>query len=406
MTVFVLHAAADQAAAESLQTFLERRGLFVERATGERPFRPLQQADALVVLWSKDGPFDPYRLSIEKRALDAWADGQLIFVKLDHQFAPIGLRDLPFVDASFEQQRELVAWAEIAKRAASIRTPPQTQVQAPARVERARLPGDDSGAARPQAPAARKKSSGASALLAVLTWLCALALILAGVGAGAVIASVWLANRIGPTPGSFADLRAGVGAFFARYGVPEAVGFWLAAALVLAACAALAFVIFARPRKRTKSAKEADTPSQAEAARPETPAAAPPPNAVFISYARANAGVVMPICDAVEKEGGALWLDKEGIDVGADWAAEIVRAIKNVKSVAVMCSAAAFESDHVRREVHLADKYKKPLVPAFIENTPPPEAFEYFFAGLQHLNLHEIPEAERGHALARALKGV
>ena len=30
-----------------------------------------------------------------------------------------------------------------------------------------------------------------------------------------------------------------------------------------------------------------------------------------------------------------------------------------------MCSKAAFESDHVKREVYLADRYRKKLVPVY-----------------------------------------
>jgi len=69
----------------------------------------------------------------------------------------------------------------------------------------------------------------------------------------------------------------------------------------------------------------------------------------------------------------------------------------------VMCSKAAFESDHVKREIYLADRYKKRLLPVFVEAAEPPEDFEYFFAGVQQLNLFETPEAERAQAFVRVL---
>ncbi|NWG54340.1 MAG: toll/interleukin-1 receptor domain-containing protein, partial [Hydrogenophilaceae bacterium] len=128
--------------------------------------------------------------------------------------------------------------------------------------------------------------------------------------------------------------------------------------------------------------------------------------AVFVSYARADSAIVIPVCEAVKAQGPSLWLDKEGIGAGENWAGEIVRAIKAVRGVAVMCSKAAFESDHVKREIYLADRYKKHLLPVFIEDATPPEDFEYFFAGVQHLKLHETPEAERGPAMAKALASV
>ena len=101
--------------------------------------------------------------------------------------------------------------------------------------------------------------------------------------------------------------------------------------------------------------------------------------------------------------GRAVWIDKGGINPGENWAGEIVRGIKGAKGVMVMCSPSAFESDHIKREVYLADRYKKPLLPVFIEDAKPPEDFEYFFAGVQMLKLFETPEAERPQALAQAL---
>ena len=80
-----------------------------------------------------------------------------------------------------------------------------------------------------------------------------------------------------------------------------------------------------------------------------------------------------------------------------------MRAIRGAADVVVMCSKAAFESDHVKREIYLADRYKKRLVPVFIEDATPPEDFEYFFAGVQFLKLFETPEAQRADALVAAL---
>ena len=72
----------------------------------------------------------------------------------------------------------------------------------------------------------------------------------------------------------------------------------------------------------------------------------------------------------------------------------------------VMCSKHAFESDHVKREVYLADRYKKPLSPVFIEDAKPPEDFEYFFASVQWLELWKLPEADRPAAIGKALEAV
>src|SRR5690242_18504176 len=113
MTVFLAHAPADRASAEALEKFLERRGQFVELDDGHTAMRPVQPSDVLVALLSKDTVFAPTRLRLEQRALDAWAEQRLIVVKLDRGLAPVGLRDLPAIDASFEAKREFT-WAEVA----------------------------------------------------------------------------------------------------------------------------------------------------------------------------------------------------------------------------------------------------------------------------------------------------
>ena len=135
-------------------------------------------------------------------------------------------------------------------------------------------------------------------------------------------------------------------------------------------------------------------------------AAKPNSSALFVSYAHADSPSVTPVVEAVKHEGREVWMDKEGIQAGNSWAGEIVRAIKGAHGVMVMCSPHAFESDHVKREVYLADRYKKPMLPVFIEPADLPEDFEYFFANVQWLELHKTPEADRAAAIAKAVAAV
>jgi hypothetical protein len=46
------------------------------------------------------------------------------------------------------------------------------------------------------------------------------------------------------------------------------------------------------------------------------------------------------------------------------------------------------------------------MAPVFLEEAKPPEAFEYFFAGLQWLELYKVPESERPDAIGRVLSAV
>jgi len=377
MTVFLAHAPADQEAAEALENFLERRGQFVERDDGQTALRPIQRSDVLVLLVSKDLLFAPMRLRLEQRALDAWADGRLIVVKLDHGIAPVGLRDLPAIDASFAAQREFT-WQKVADAVREALRP------------RAREPdsGDADAEESPRPP--RPKRGPWRALLTLL-------LALPGVVAIAALVSIWLVNRIGPTLGGFDELRAGVDAFGVRYGMPGGLTEWL----FVGAIGLLVLALVASVARLAGSTKARAPASEKEAAPKGAPA--PAGDALFVSYARANAAAVMPVIDGAREDGRQFWLDQQGIAAGDGWAGEIVRAIKGAAGVVVMCSKAAFESDHVKREIYLADRYRKKVLPVFIEAVEPPEDFEYFFAGVQHLNLFETPEGERANAFSRAL---
>jgi hypothetical protein len=401
MTVFIAHAEADQDAAESLKELLERRGLHVERETAERGFRPLGRNDAVVALWSKESPFSLYRMQFEKRALDAWAEGRLVLVKLDHQFVPVGLRDLSFVDAGFEVQRELVAWPEVAKRAAEAQRPPAALNQVYGDMADAMgggapspAPAGDSRSQRKQAPEQERSDVERPAERARS-------------GGWGVVAGLGIATVAG---GAVATILLAPGVGLDAWG--EVIGLGpLATLLALGgiAAAGLVLVVAVAFRPRPSRRKRARAPEmREEASAPEAVAEdagdAADTHAVFVSYARVDSGRVLPVCDAVKAQGMALWLDHEGIDAGESWAGEIVRAIRAVRGVAVMCSKAAFESDHVKREVFLADRYKKRLVPILLENAPMPDDFEYFFAGVQWLKLHETPEADRPAAMMRALE--
>src|SRR5262249_3283292 len=158
------------------------------------------------------------------------------------------------------------------------------------------------------------------------------------------------------------------------------------------------------PAKAAK--KRAEAPAAAAPAPPPPQPVAASPAAVFISYAHADGAQVEPVVKVVQANGRDVWIDKAGIQAGEGWAGEIVRAIKGAKGVLVMCSKQAFESDHVKREVYLADRYKKPMAPVFLEAAQPPEDFEYFFASVQWLELWKLPEGERAAAIGKALATV
>jgi len=344
---------------------------------------------------------------MEKQLFDAWADGQLVLVKLDHGFLPVGLRDQPFVDASFETARQLTAWPQIERQVretmnAALVARQQEQAEPVA----ANLPPSGAeGGATPGAPprmsrepqgnfadeideapeSAPAKPSSRSGLLPML-------FLLGVAGLGAIGFAMFLNGMSGQM-------------------VPIAVGVAAAIVLVLLVAALLSRKPAARPANPpTKKSAARPAPAPAPAAPAEEEAAAPLQPALFVSYAHADSAQVTPVVEAVKDAGRPVWIDSGthggGILAGEGWAGEIVRAIKSAGGVVVMCSPRAFESDHIKREVYLADRYRKPMLPVFLEEASPPEDFEYFFASVQWLELFRLPEGERPQAIAKALGAV
>lgn len=301
MQVFIAHAEADEVTAEELKEYLRMRGMHVQCESGVRGFRPLQSSDVVIGLWSQNTLFSTYRMIMERRLLEAWSEGRLVLVKLDHQFLPVGMRDLPSIDATFKPARQITTWPKVRSEAReAIDQSLRRRQQVVEEIEEA-----------PLIQSAEQEVAGA------------------------------------PLPES-SDLPG---------------------------------AIEPAPTEPTLSAD----------------------SLLFVSYARLDTETVSPVVDVVEENGYQVWIDRGEITPGENWAGEIVRGIKSSNGVMIMCSPNAFQSDHIKREVYLADRYEKPMLPIYLEPAEAPEDFEYFFAGIQYLNLHEVSGEARELAIRQAM---
>lgn len=115
--------------------------------------------------------------------------------------------------------------------------------------------------------------------------------------------------------------------------------------------------------QRTDSAKNgADAPSKASF----KPYEGPEPY-VFVSYSHKDSGRVLPILDAMHAAGYRVWYD-EGIPWSSEWPAEIEKHLSACAVCLAFLSASAMESDHCRREIHVAATDKKPILPVYLED--------------------------------------
>lgn len=125
-----------------------------------------------------------------------------------------------------------------------------------------------------------------------------------------------------------------------------------------------------------------------------------PSQALFISYARRDAARVDTVIAAIEGLGRSVWMDRRALTGDGEWTAQLASAITRAGGVVVMCSKAAFASDYVARELHLAMQEKKSIFAFDLEPAEEPLAIRFILAGAQRF---DVSSGDVGDAVRRAL---
>src|SRR3954447_12879830 len=122
---------------------------------------------------------------------------------------------------------------------------------------------------------------------------------------------------------------------------------------------------------------------------------APTPTApyVFVSYASADRERVEPIVAALEGAGVPVWLDREGIAGGANYALAIAEAIQGCAALVLMVSAASLASRNVRQELALAWRGERSYVPLLLEPVAIPNEVAYWLEAAQWVEVLDHPRA-------------
>jgi hypothetical protein len=85
---------------------------------------------------------------------------------------------------------------------------------------------------------------------------------------------------------------------------------------------------------------------------------------VFMSYSRRDTDVMRRIVTFLREQGIKVWVDNEKLVPGTPiWEEEIEKAIKGTSAIVVVLSPDAKNSEWVRREIALADQYRKRIFP-------------------------------------------
>lgn len=106
-------------------------------------------------------------------------------------------------------------------------------------------------------------------------------------------------------------------------------------------------------------------------------------SSLFISYSRRDHQIVDAIAGQLRMEDYSLWIDRKSILGGQQWRSKIVEAIKASSAVVLIISKSSVSSNDVRKEVDLAETYRKTILPIRIHAIDIPSHLEYQLAGTQ-----------------------
>jgi hypothetical protein len=127
---------------------------------------------------------------------------------------------------------------------------------------------------------------------------------------------------------------------------------------------------------------------------------------VFISYRRKDLVFVTQLHQELAKRGISAWFDQENIEVADHWRTSIAEGIRDCKTFVLVLSPDAVVSVNIRKEVDLAEKYNKRIVPLLWRETEIPPAFDYALAGIQWIDFKETASQENFDELANILKSL
>jgi formylglycine-generating enzyme required for sulfatase activity len=128
---------------------------------------------------------------------------------------------------------------------------------------------------------------------------------------------------------------------------------------------------------------------------------------IFFSYTRKDHEFVDQLVDDLEARGVDVWIDRGDIIAGeTGWRQQIVEAIKSCSVFFIVLSPNSSASNNVYRELTLAERHNKTIIPIFYQITEIPDSMADQLAGLQELYFYLGEYDENFQDLLRALKNL
>jgi TIR domain len=113
---------------------------------------------------------------------------------------------------------------------------------------------------------------------------------------------------------------------------------------------------------------------------------------IVLSYSRRDEVVADAVVNTAAARKLSIWYDKL-IPAGRDWRDSIVEAIEKCDALVILFSRESNNSRQLIKELAIADRFGKLVIPVLIEATEPRGAYLYEMASRNWINLHPNPLA-------------
>ena len=110
---------------------------------------------------------------------------------------------------------------------------------------------------------------------------------------------------------------------------------------------------------------------------------------VFISYSRVDKEKTNVICQYLDKYGFSYWIDREGVHHGEIFKEEIIDAIESATILLFISSMNSNKSPNTVKEVSIAEKYNKVVIPIRIDDSSYNRSLEYNLCNKDWMDFQE-----------------
>ena len=110
---------------------------------------------------------------------------------------------------------------------------------------------------------------------------------------------------------------------------------------------------------------------------------------IFVSYSRHDTNVVNEFVERLEREGFSVWIDRDGIESGDAFKKIILQAIKSSAVVLFFSSQHSNQSSWTAKEIGVAVKYQKTVIPVLLDGSNFNEEVEFDLINLDFIDYQD-----------------